>query len=140
MKKLGSLLLVLCLVLGMVTVSASAEGVPADQIKVGFIYIGDENEGYTYSHYKAALEMKEALGLTDDQLIFKWLIPESEACYEAAVDLAEQGCNIIFANSFGHEDFLFQAAKEYPEIQFCHATGTAASASKICNGSPANRL
>ena len=133
MKKLGSLLLVLCLVLGMVTVSASAEGVPADQIKVGFIYIGDENEGYTYSHYQAALEMKEALGLTDDQLIFKWLIPESEACYEAAVDLAEQGCNIIFANSFGHEDFLFQAAKEYPEIQFCHATGTKAAATGLAN-------
>lgn len=133
MKKLGSLLLVLCLVLGMVTVSAVAEGVPADKIKVGFIYIGDENEGYTYSHYKGALEMKKTFGLTDEQIIVKWLVPESEACYEAAVDLAEQGCNIIFANSFGMESYLFQAAKEYPNIQFCHATGTQALASELTN-------
>lgn len=133
MKKLGSLLLALCLVLGMVTVSASAEGVPADQIKVGFIFIGDENEGYTYSHYKAAIEMKETLGLTDDQVIFRYNIPESEAAYEAAVDLAEQGCNIIFANSFGQEDYLFQAASEYPDIQFCHATGTKAGATGLSN-------
>lgn len=133
MKKLGSLLLVLCLVLGMVTVSAVAEGVPADKIKVGFIYIGDENEGYTYSHYKGALEMKKTFGLTDEQIIVKWLVPESEACYEAAVDLAEQGCNIIFANSFGMESYLFQAAKEYPNIQFCHATGTQALTSELTN-------
>ncbi|MEG0268764.1 MAG: BMP family ABC transporter substrate-binding protein [Clostridia bacterium] len=117
----------------MVTVSAVAEGVPADKIKVGFIYIGDENEGYTYSHYKGALEMKKTFGLTDEQIIVKWLVPESEACYEAAVDLAEQGCNIIFANSFGHEGYLFQAAKEYPNIQFCHATGTQALTSELTN-------
>ncbi|MEF9878203.1 MAG: BMP family ABC transporter substrate-binding protein [Clostridia bacterium] len=117
----------------MVTVSAVAEGVPADKIKVGFIYIGDENEGYTYSHYKGALEMKKTFGLTDEQIIVKWLVPESEACYEAAVDLAEQGCNIIFANSFGMESYLFQAAKEYPNIQFCHATGTQALASELTN-------
>ncbi|MEG2949629.1 MAG: BMP family ABC transporter substrate-binding protein [Clostridia bacterium] len=117
----------------MVTVSAVAEGVPADKIKVGFIYIGDENEGYTYSHYKGALEMKKTFGLTDEQIIVKWLVPESEACYEAAVDLAEQGCNIIFANSFGMESYLFQAAKEYPNIQFCHATGTQALTSELTN-------
>lgn len=133
MKKLGSLLLALCLVFGLFTVTASAEGVAADEIKVGLIYIGDENEGYTYSHYKGAMEMKEALGLSDDQIIVKWLIPESEACYEAAVDLAEEGCNIIFANSFGHEDYLFQAAEEYPEIQFCHATGTKAATTGLDN-------
>ena len=62
--------------------------------------------------------MKEALGLTDEQLIFKWNIPENEACYDAAVDLAEQGCDIIFANSFGFEDYVLQAAEEYPNIQF----------------------
>ncbi|MBO5502741.1 MAG: BMP family ABC transporter substrate-binding protein, partial [Clostridia bacterium] len=77
MKKIISLLLVLCMVLGLTAVAA-AEGVPADQIKVGFIFIGDENEGYTYSHYKAAMEMKEALGLTDEQILIKRNTPETE--------------------------------------------------------------
>ena len=75
MKKIISLVLVLCMVLGLTAVAA-AEGVPADQIKVGFIFIGDENEGYTYSHYKAAMEMKEALGLTDEQILIKRNTPK----------------------------------------------------------------
>lgn len=132
MKKLLSLLLVLCMVLGLTAVAA-AEGVPADQIKVGFIFIGDENEGYTYSHYKAAMEMKEALGLTDEQVLIKRNIPETEEAYEAAVDLAESGCSIIFSNSFGHESYLWDAAAEYPEVQFCHATGSNAAKSGLSN-------
>ena len=77
--------------------------------------------------------MQEALGLKDDQLIFKWNTPEDETCYDAAVDLAEQGCNIIFANSFNFEPFIIQAAKEYPKIQFCHATGYQAKSSGLTN-------
>ena len=102
-------------------------------LKVGFVYIGDENEGYTYAHYKGAMEMKEELGLSDDQIIIKWNVPETEAAYEAAVDLADQGCSIIFANSFGHEDYIIQAAKEYPDVQFCHATGYKAASSGLKN-------
>ena len=132
MKKIISLLLVLCMVLGLSAVAA-AEGVPADQIKVGFIFIGDENEGYTYSHYKAAMEMKEALGLTDEQILIKRNTPETEEAYDAAVDLAESGCNIIFSNSFGHESYLWDAAAEYPEVQFCHATGGNAAKSGLAN-------
>ncbi len=132
MKKILSLLLVLCMVLGLTAVAA-AEGVPADQIKVGFIFIGDENEGYTYSHYKAAMEMKEALGLSDEQVLIKRNIPETEEAYEAAVDLAESGCNIVFSNSFGHETYLWDAAAEYPEVQFCHATGSGAAKSGLDN-------
>ena len=83
-------------------------GIAASDIKVGFIFIGDENEGYTYAHYEGALKMQEELGLTDDQIIYKWNTPEDENCYDAAVDLAEQGCDIIFANSFSHliDDFI----------------------------------
>ncbi len=142
MKKVISLLLILCMALSMVACQKAEPGaenpaaiapVPADKIKVGFIFIGDENEGYTYSHYKAAMEMKEALGLSDEQILIKRNTPETEAAYEAAVDLAESGCNIIFANSFGHETYLWQAAKEYPNVQFCHATGTMAASSGLPN-------
>lgn len=108
-------------------------GVAKEDLKVGYVFIGDENEGYTAAHYKGAKEMQEALGLTDDQLIIKWTIPEDETCYDAAVDLADQGCQIIFANSFGHEDYIKQAAEEFPEVQFCHATGYQAASSGLAN-------
>lgn len=67
------------------------------------------------------------------EYIFKKNIPENEKCYETAVELANQGCNIIFADSFGHEDFLIQAAKKFPNVQFCHATGTKAHTEKLEN-------
>lgn len=105
----------------------------ASDIKVGVIYVGDENEGYTAAHMAGIDEMQKTLGLTDDQIIEKTNIPEDETCYDAAVDLAEQGCNIIFANSFGHEDYMIQAATEYPDIQFCHATGYQAATSGLKN-------
>ena len=92
------------------TAEKVGDGVDAKDLKVGFIFIGDENEGYTAAHYAGAKGMQEALGLSDDQVIIKWNIPEDETCYDAAVDLADQGCNIIFANSFGHESYILQAA------------------------------
>lgn len=132
MKKLVSLLLALCLVLGM-TASAMAEGVPANEIKVGMICIGDENEGYTANHINGLRAAMETLGISEDQVIFKYNTPETEAAYEAAIDLAEQGCDIIFGTSFGHETYLYLAAEEYPDIEFCHATGTGAMNSELEN-------
>lgn len=123
MKKFASILLVLCMILGM---TASASAVSASDIKVGMICIGDENEGYSANHINGLLRGMEALGIAKEQVTFKYNIPETEAAYEAAIDLAEQGCNIIFANSFGHETYIALAAEEYPEIEFCHATGTSA--------------
>ena len=113
--------------------ASASKGVAKEDLKVGFIYIGDENEGYTAAHYKGAMEMKEALGLSDDQIIIKWNVPEDETCKDAAMDLADQGCNIIFANSFGHESYILEAAKEYPDVQFCHATGYQAALSGLSN-------
>ena len=111
----------------------AAGGVAKEDLKVGFVYIGDENEGYTAAHYAGAMEMKEALGLSDDQIIVKWNIPEDETAQDAAMDLADQGCQIVFANSFGHESYMIEAAKEYPEVQFCHATGFQAASSGLSN-------
>ena len=113
--------------------SAAGEAVAASDIKVGCIMIGDENEGYTEAHLKAVEEMKKNLGLSDDQVVIKTNIKEDEGCYDAAVDLAEQGCNIVIANSFGHESYILQAAADYPDVQFCHATGTQAASSGLSN-------
>ena len=104
------------------------KGIAKEDLKVGVIYSGDENEGYTAAHMKGIDEMEEKLGLDDSQIIEKTLIGEDEGCYDAAADLADQGCQIIFANSFGHETYILAAAGEYPAVQFCHATGTQAAA------------
>ena len=82
------------------------KGIAKEDLKVGVIYIGDENEGYTAAHMKGIDEMEEKLGLDDSQIIEKTLIGEDEGCYDAAADLADQGCQIIFANSFGHETYM----------------------------------
>ncbi len=111
----------------------SSSGVAASDIKVGFIFIGDENEGYTAAHYEGAKAMMETLGLSEDQVTIKWSIPEGDECLNAAEDLADAGCNIIFANSFGHEDYILKAANEFPNVQFCHATGYQAASSKLSN-------
>ena len=111
----------------------AAGGIAKEDLKIGFVYIGDENEGYTAAHYNGAMEMKEKLGLNDAQIIVKWNIPEDETAKDAAMDLADQGCQIIFANSFGHESYVIEAAKEYPDVQFCHATGFQAASSGLSN-------
>ena len=90
------------------------------------VYASDDSES-------GAGIAKEDLGLDDSQVIEKTLIGEDEGCYDAAADLADQGCQIIFANSFGHETYILEAAGEYPDVQFCHATGTQAAASGLSN-------
>ncbi|MCI7226587.1 Purine-binding protein BAB2_0673 precursor [uncultured Clostridium sp.] len=113
--------------------AANAEGIPAEDLKVGAIYIGDENEGYTAAHMAGIDEMMEKFGLDESQVIEKTLIGEDETCYDAAADLADQGCQIIFGTSFGHETYLIQAAGEFPDVQFCHATGYQAASSGLDN-------
>ena len=106
--------------------------VPAD-FKIGFIFLHDENSTYDANFINAAKTMKAALKLNDDQVIFKKNIGEDDACYNAAKDRANAGCKVVLADSFGHEDYMIQAAKEFPNVQFCHATGTKAHTEKLAN-------
>ena len=116
------------------TAAASDAAAPAaDSFKVGFIFLHDENSTYDLNFMNAAKAACEELGLSEDQYIFKTNIAESQECQEAAEELADAGCNIIFADSFGHESFLLAAAKEFPEVQFCHATGTMAHTEGLSN-------
>ncbi len=106
-------------------------GNEAIDLKVGFIFLHDENSTYDKNFMDAAKEACETMNVEYAQ---KTQIPESEACYDAAVELIEvDGCDIIFADSFGHENFLMKAAEEYPDIQFCHATGTQAHTAGLDN-------
>ncbi len=112
---------------------ASAETTAASDIKVGFIFLHDENSTYDNNFITAADEACEALGIPDENKIYKTNIAENEECLEAAEDLVDQGCTIIFADSFGHEDYMIQAAQEYPDVQFCHSTGTKAHTEGLDN-------
>ena len=96
-----------------------------DDFKIGMICLHDENSTYDNNFIQALRQVQKDLGLSDDQVIIVNNIGEDSSCYDAAVDLAKnKGCKVIFADSFGHESFMKQAAQEYPEVQFCHATGT----------------
>ena len=132
MKKVLSLVLVLAMVL-MFSAVASADAIPADQIKVGLILLHDENIGYDEIHLNGFMEMVKALGLTEEQYSIKYNVPETEVCYDKAIELVDEGCDIIFADSFGHESYMLQAASEHPEVQFCHATGYQAKTSGLTN-------
>lgn len=92
--------------------------------KIGLICLHDENSTYDNNFIRGLKDVQKALGLTDEQVLIKTNIGETSACYDAAAELADKGCKVIFADSFGHESFMAQAAKKYPNVQFCHATGT----------------
>ena len=138
MKKFGKIL-ALCLALAMVVACFTACGdktpeegeKEAAAVKVGFIFLHDEQSTYDKNFMDAAKKACEEMGVEYAQ---KTQIPENKDCYDAAVDLIEtDGCNVIFADSFGHESFLIEAAKKYPDVQFCHATGTQAHTAGVAN-------
>ena len=99
-------------------------------IKVGFIFLHDENSTYDKNFIDAAKEACESLGV---EYVMRTNVPEGQECYNTAAELVDDGCSIVFADSFGHEDFMIQAAKKFPDVQFCHATGTKAHTEKLAN-------
>lgn len=130
MKKILALVLALCMVLALcacgtktATPAASASAA-ASKVKIGVILVGDETEGYTKAHMDGIEAAKKTLGLTDDQVIYMKSIPESSECYDTAEKLIkEDGCTAIFANSYGHQNFMVQAAKDNPTVTFVSLTG-----------------
>ncbi len=152
MKKILAVILSLILVIGLAACGAKESGSPAEtpeseadstaaaltdidysDIKVGLICLHDENSTYDNNFILAMKEVQKELGLSDDQVLIKTNIPEDDGCLNAAEELVDEGCNVIFADSFGHETYIMQAAQESPEVQFCHATGTHAHTANIPN-------
>ena len=136
MKKFTALLLAMLMVFALCACGGnndSANDNDAAEMKVGFIFLHDENSTYDLNFMNAAKEACANLGLSEEQYIFKTNIPEGQECYEAAAELADAGCTVIFADSFGHEPYLIEAAKEFTDVQFCHATGTMAHTENLDN-------
>lgn len=115
------------------TSPAKMEAVDKADFKIGLICLHDENSTYDNNFIQALKEVQKELGLTNDQVMIKTNIPEGAECYDAAAELADAGCNIIFADSFGHESYMIQAAEEFTDVQFCHATGTKAQIKLLPN-------
>ena len=142
MKKFLALIIALVMALSLVACGEQKQpdnpDVPDDgqqtaTVKVGFITLHDENSTYDLNFINAAKEAIANLGLTDADYILKTNVPEGQECYETAMNLVDDGCNIIFADSFGHEPYMIDAAKEHPEVQFCHSTGNRAHTEGLAN-------
>ena len=144
MKKFLALIIALVMALSLVACGEQKQpdtpDVPDDgeqqqiaSIKVGFITLHDENSTYDLNFINAAKKAIADLGLTEDNYILKTNVPEGQECYETAMDMVDKGCNIIFADSFGHEPYMIDAAKENPNVQFCHSTGTRAHTEGLAN-------
>ena len=133
MKKILAILLAAVLVVCTFAAcggSKTDNGDDAKKLKVGFIFLHDENSTYDNNFMTGAEEACKKMGV---EILKKTNIPESNACYDAAADLVDKGCTVIFADSFGHEDYMIKAAKEFTDVQFCHATGTKAHTEKLSN-------
>ena len=138
MKKFLALLLSLVMVLALVACGDKKDDTNTDDqdnnevtdFKVGFIMLHDENSTYDLNFINAAKEACETLGV---EYTIVTNVPEGQECYDKAAELADAGCNIIFADSFGHEDYMIQAAKDFPDVQFCHSTGTKAHTEGLSN-------
>ena len=142
MKKFLAMLLALVMALSLVACGEKKDPVGDDtknpdegsKVKVGFITLHDENSTYDKNFIDAAKEACANLGLVENEDFFiKTNVGETEQCAEVAADLVDAGCNIIFADSFGHEPYMIQVAKENPDVQFCHSTGTRAHTEGLAN-------
>ena len=132
MKKILAILMAIAMVFSFAACGTKKDGGndTEKKLKVGFIFLHDENSTYDNNFMTGAEEACKKMGV---EIIKKTNIPEQNACYDAAADLVDKGCTVVFADSFGHEDFMIKAAKEFPNVQFCHATGTKAHTEKLAN-------
>ena len=107
--------------------TTATEGIPKDEIKVGVLHLSDpaEGSGYTYTHDLGIQGMQQNLGLSDDQIVRKINVPDSDedATKQAIQECIDEGCNIIFTTSWGYMEPTAEMAEEYPDVYFSHGTG-----------------
>lgn len=135
-KKFLCLLLTLVMMLGLVACGGEdnkGDNENASNIKIGVILVGDETEGYTAAHMDGIKKAAAELGIADNQIIWKYKIREDSSCADAATDLVSSGCNLVISNSYGHQTFMVEVAKEYPEVTFISMTGDFAAISGCDN-------
>ncbi len=134
MKKILTLTVVLAMLLtAFAGCAPSEQGENAADFKVGVILVGDETEGYTLAHMNGIKAAAQELGLKDDQIIWEYKIPEDATAKDKAEELAIKGCSVVFSNSYGHQDYMQQAAEANPDVTFVSMTGDFAGISGVDN-------
>lgn len=146
MKKILALVLAVMMLCGVAAMADTSVSTVASEleltgdptaIKIGVILVGDENEGYTYAHIDGIKTAAANLGISDEQISWKYTVSEDATCYDAAADLADSGCNVVISNSYGHQSFMQQAAADFPKVQFVSMTGDTANKAGLYNFSNA---
>ena len=132
MKKILSLFLAAVMLFGCVAVFASCGGKTVDT-KAALIALHGESSTYDKNFIDAFKIACKNKGLKDENVTIITDIPEGTECYDEAANFADEGYDVVFADSFGHEKYMLQAAKEFPDVQFCHATGTTAHTANTAN-------
>lgn len=92
-------------------------------VKACFVYVGAHNDGgYSEAHEKGRLYLQKTLG---DEVKTSYVenVAEGPDATRVLTQLAQSGCNIIFATSFGYMDSVLKVAKQFPKVKFEHATG-----------------
>lgn len=130
-KKLLALVLIVALAATLLVALTACK--KDNDFKVGVILIGDSSEGYTEAHIEGIKAAAASLGLKEDQIIWKEKVEESQACYDAAAELVASGCSLIISNSYGHQDYMTDAAKDFPDATFIAMTGDQAMVSGLAN-------
>jgi basic membrane protein A len=128
MKKFIAIMLSITMVMVMLVSCGGGGGESSDSgdggdFKVALICLHDENSTYDLNFINGFKEAMGELGLSEDQYLIKTGVPEGQECYDAAAELADAGCKLIFSDSFGHQDYMLQAATEFPDVQFVSCTG-----------------
>ncbi len=121
--------------------NAAVEGlfpaVAKEDLKVGVVHISNPSEGagYSYTHDLGIQGMQKKLGLDDSQIIRKNNVDDSKATEirTALEECVEEGCQIIFATSWGYMDYVEELAEEYPEVLFAHGTGYKSNGKNFIN-------
>ena len=135
MKRILSLLLVVVLLVGCCAAFASCGGDSKDpsEVKAALIALHGTSSTYDKNFIEAFKTACQNKGLKEENYTIITDIPEGTECYDEAANFADEGYDVIFADSFGHESYMLKAAKEFPDVQFCHATGTKAHTENVAN-------
>lgn len=143
MKKFLALILALVMVLSLAACGGNTNETPAPSneggeetsapVKIGVVLVGDENEGYTYAHIEGIRKAAAACGLTDENIVWNYNIPENEECYDKCIECVDQGCTLVITNSYSHQSYTQQAASENPDVEFVAMTGDTAMKSGLPN-------
>ncbi len=102
--------------------SQTAPPAAGQELLVGFIYVGPPGDaGWTYAHDQGRKYLEEKLPYV--KTIFQESVSEGADAERALNELAQKGCKVIFATSYGFMDSVIQVAPKYPDVVFMHCSG-----------------